>query len=75
VYSGSLHDVSTFKTTMAEMNGITGGKKLVLVMDKGFYRKKNVEMMLGKYPESEFLINLRKLFQKLKFWNSLYLIF
>jgi transposase len=56
VYSGSLKDVCTFKTTVAEMEGVAGGKKLVLVMDKGFYREKNVEMMLEKYAESEFLM-------------------
>jgi transposase len=35
VYSGSLKDVSTFKTNVAEMEGVSGGKKLILVMDKG----------------------------------------
>ena len=56
IYSGSLKDVSTFKVTMAEMEAISGGKKLVLVADKGFYSGKNIKMLLEKYKESEFLI-------------------
>jgi transposase len=55
-YSGSLGDVSTFKTTVAEMEAVSGGKKLVLVMDKGFYSEKNVKLMLERYQGSEFLI-------------------
>jgi hypothetical protein len=55
-YSGSLGDVTTFKTTVAEMEGVSGGKKLVLVMDKGFYSEKNVRVMLERYQGSEFLI-------------------
>jgi len=56
VYSGSLKDVATFKTTMREMEAVSGGKKLVLVTDKGFYREKNVKMMAEHYKESEFLM-------------------
>ena len=56
IYSGSLKDVSTFRTTMAEMEAISGGKKLVLVADKGFYSAKNITMLLDRYKRSEFLI-------------------
>ena len=55
-YSGSLKDVVTFKTTIAEMEAVSGDKKLVLVTDKGFYSGKNVKMLLEKYNESEFLM-------------------
>jgi len=56
IYSGSLKDVATFKTTIAEMEAISGGKRLVLVTDKGFYSGKNVKMMVEKYGGSEFLM-------------------
>ena len=55
-YSGSLKDVVTFKGTIAEINAISGGKKLVLVTDKGFYSGKNIKMLVAKYMESEFLM-------------------
>jgi len=56
IYSGSLKDVVTFKTTISEMEAVSGGKKLVLVADKGFYSGKNVKMLVEKYNGSEFLV-------------------
>jgi transposase len=56
VYSGSLADASTFRATIAEMEAISGGQKLVLVTDKGFYSSKNVKMLAEKYPKNEFLM-------------------
>jgi transposase len=56
IYSGSLKDVSTFKTTIAEIEAISGGKRLVLVTDKGFYSGKNVKMLTEQYRSSEFLM-------------------
>ena len=56
IYSGSLKDVVTFKTTIAEMEAVCGGKRLVLVADKGFYSGKNVKMLVEKHPDSEFLV-------------------
>jgi len=56
VYSGSLKDVVTLKTTIAEMKAVSGGKKLVLVADKGFYSGKNVKMLAEKYNGTEFLL-------------------
>jgi hypothetical protein len=50
VYSGSLKDVSTFKTTLREASCYTGGKRLFLVVDKGFYSAQNVNLLL-KSPE------------------------
>ena len=56
VYSGSIGDQATLKATLAEVTAVSGGKKLVLVADKGFYSVKNVEMMIEKYKGSEFLL-------------------
>jgi len=56
IYSGSLKDVTTFKGTIAEMEAISGGKKLVLVADKGFYSGKNVKMLVEKHSGNEFLM-------------------
>ena len=47
VYSGSLKDVSTLKTTIAEFSAMTGATDTMIVMDKGFYSAKNVNMLLG----------------------------
>jgi transposase len=54
VYSGSIGDAATLKATLAEVEAVSGGKKLVLVADKGFYSVKNVLMMIDN--DSEFLI-------------------
>jgi hypothetical protein len=37
VYSGSLKDVSTFEATLKKFEKITDGRKVTIVMDKGFY--------------------------------------
>jgi transposase len=58
LYSGSLKDVTTFKTTMEELSAISGGKPLILVMDKGFYSAKNLKMLLEMYSGSEFLLSV-----------------
>ena len=56
IYSGNLVDVSTFRTTIKEMEAISGGKKLILVTDKGFYSTENVKLMVQEYSSSEFLM-------------------
>jgi transposase len=56
VYSGSIGDAATLKVTLAEVAAVSGGKKVVLVADKGFYSGKNVHMMLEQYTGSEFLL-------------------
>ena len=38
------------------MKGVCSRKRLVLVMDKGFYSEKNVKTLLTDYNDSEFLI-------------------
>jgi transposase len=56
IYSGSIGDQATLSATLAEVNAISGGKKLILVADKGFYSIKNVQMMIERYKGSEFLL-------------------
>ena len=56
VYSGSIGDQATLKATLAEVEAVSGGKKLVLVADKGFYSVKNVQMMIEQYRGSGFLL-------------------
>jgi len=51
VYSGSIGDMATLKATLAEVAAISGGKKLVLVADKGFYSVKNVLMLIEQRYE------------------------
>jgi hypothetical protein len=46
VYSGSLRDVSTLKTTLAKFETIAGDKPILVVMDKGFASKKNITGLL-----------------------------
>ena len=48
VYSGSLKDVSTLKTTMAKFDAITGGKPVLAVMDKGFCKIKSIDTLLSE---------------------------
>jgi transposase len=45
IYSGSLKDVSTLKTTLAKMEAVSSGKPLLLVMDKGFFSAKNINSL------------------------------
>jgi len=47
VYSGSLGDVTTLKSTLSEFTALTGSKDFGLVMDKGFFSNKNVDTMLA----------------------------
>jgi len=58
IYSGSLKDVATFKTTIAEMEAVSEGKRLVLVTDKGFYSEKNIKMLVERDIGSEFLMGV-----------------
>jgi transposase len=47
-YSGSLKDVSTLEMTLAKFNAIAENQHITAIMDKGFYSKKNVDLMLSK---------------------------
>jgi transposase len=46
VYSGSLKDVSTLQTTLAEFGAIADNRHITAIMDKGFYSRKNITAML-----------------------------
>ncbi|MDD2402891.1 MAG: IS1634 family transposase [Clostridia bacterium] len=56
VYSGSLKDVSTLKTTLSKMDAISKGKPKLIVMDKGFFSTKNINDMLEDADNSRFII-------------------
>ena len=56
VYSGSLKDVSTLKTTLSKFEAIAGNKPILTVMDKGFCSKKNIDTLLS--DDSKFIISL-----------------
>ena len=58
VYSGSLKDVSTLRTTLAKFDSVTDGRPVLAVMDKGFFSRKNVTAMLGDEKDKE-IYNLR----------------
>ncbi|MDR2711963.1 MAG: transposase, partial [Clostridiales bacterium] len=46
-YQGSLKDVSTLKTTLAKLDKISNGKKILVVMDKGFFSNKNIDELIA----------------------------
>ena len=53
-YSGSISDVCTLETTLAEFSALTASREIMLIMDKGFFSVKNVNMMLGKQGDSQY---------------------
>ena len=55
VYSGSLTDVSTLKTTLESAASLSLSK-ITAVMDKGFYKATNVDDMLSDQTGIRFLI-------------------
>lgn len=58
VYSGSLKDVSTLKTTLSKFDKITDGRSVLVVMDKGFFSRKNVNFMLRDKKIKKFIISV-----------------
>lgn len=58
VYSGSLKDVSTLKTTLSKFDNITDGRPVLVVMDKGFFSLKNVNIMLRDEKIKKFIISI-----------------
>lgn len=58
VYSGSLKDVSTLKTTLLKFDNITDGRPVLAVMDKGFFSRKNVNVMLRDKKIKKFIISI-----------------
>ena len=64
VYSGSIMDVATYDSTIAEMEAIKGRKKLVFVTDKGFYSDKNIRMLLKRNCEFLMAVPFSNLWSK-----------
>lgn len=58
VFSGSLKDVSTLRCTLSELTALVPGKHVRIVMDKGFFSVKNIDMLLSKENGQEFLISV-----------------
>ena len=56
IYSGSLKDVSTLKTTLSKMDAISDGSPMLVVMDKGFYSTNNINAMLDSRSNTRFII-------------------
>jgi transposase len=56
IYSGSLKDVSTLNTTLERARQYIGDETLLIVMDKGFYSRKNVDAMLSDSEKYQFII-------------------
>ena len=56
VYSGSLKDVTTLQTTINTFRALAGEKRIIAVMDKGFFSKKNVNAMLSRQKSIDFVI-------------------
>jgi transposase len=56
VYAGSLKDVSTLESTIKRFDSIICGKPVLAVMDKGFYSKSNIDVMLSVKHERKFVI-------------------
>ena len=54
IYNGSLKDVSTLESTLLELTAVVGGKDIMLVMDKGFYSAKNVNMLIDDNTQKGF---------------------
>ena len=55
-YSGSLSDVTTLESTISEFRAIVGESEINVVMDKGFYREKNVTFLIGQ--DVHFLVGM-----------------
>jgi transposase len=53
IYSGSLRDVSTLKATISEFTALADTADIMIVMDKGFFSAKNVNMLLGEDEEKQ----------------------
>lgn len=49
-----MSDVSTLKTTIAKFDALTQNKPVMAVMDKGFYSKQNIDLLLAQ--NKQFLI-------------------
>jgi transposase len=51
-----LNDVATLKATLRTFRALAGEKPIITVMDKGFFSLKNINMMLDKQQQIDFII-------------------
>lgn len=58
IYSGSLRDVSTLRTTLAELAAICPDIERKVVMDKGFFSTANIKAMLDPSNRVSFLVSV-----------------
>jgi transposase len=56
VYSGSLKDVTTLNVTLQTFQALTNDKRMITVMDKGFFSAKNINAMLSEQHHVDFII-------------------
>ena len=56
VYAGSLKDVTTLKATLRTFEALAGNKTMIAVLDKGFFKTKNVNEMLSERQHVDFII-------------------
>ncbi|MDR0550266.1 MAG: IS1634 family transposase [Deltaproteobacteria bacterium] len=56
-YSGSINDVSTLSSTLLEFKNINGNLNINIVMDRGFFSRKNIEFILSQ-SNLRFLISV-----------------
>ena len=55
-YSGSLTDVTTLESTISEFRALVGEREIKVVMDRGFYREKNVKFLIKQ--DVHFLVGM-----------------
>lgn len=58
VFAGSIRDVSTLYATMREFKEIAGDKAILVVMDKGFYSKKNIDALRVDDAQQKFIVSV-----------------
>ena len=58
VYGGSLKDVTTLQATISALRAVAGEKPVIVVMDKGFFSRKNINAMLEEKRRIGFVISL-----------------
>ena len=57
-YHGSIKDVSTLRSTLDEVAALSPDARLRVVMDKGFYSKRNIDEMLRPSRPVRFLVSV-----------------
>jgi transposase len=58
IYNGSLKDVSTLDCTLGELMAVIGESPVMIVMDKGFYSLKNLQVIKKSFKSVKYLIGV-----------------